>query len=68
MTSKPSSRPLNERLGWSLSLFGMLGVFAEFERTMIQAWVNAGLAYARPHGTKTGQAIGRPLITADDAG
>jgi len=38
-------------------MFGMLGVFAEFEQAMIQASVNAGLAYAKAHGTKTGRAI-----------
>ena len=40
------------------AMFGMLGVFAEFERSMIQARVNAGLARARAAGVK----FGRPKI------
>ena len=42
------------------AMFQMLGVFAEFEREMIVARVNAGLARARQNGTKSGKAIGRP--------
>ena len=42
------------------AMFQMLGVFAEFEREMIVARVNAGLARARANGTKSGKAIGRP--------
>ena len=41
-------------------MFGMLAVFGEFEREMIVARVNAGLARARQSGTKSGKAIGRP--------
>jgi len=37
-----------------------LAVFGEFEREMIVARVNAGLARARRSGTKSGKAIGRP--------
>ena len=39
-------------------MFGMLGVFAEFERAMIQARVNAGLARARAAGKR----LGRPPV------
>ena len=42
------------------AMFGMLAVFGEFEREMIVARVNAGLARARQSGTKSGKAIGRP--------
>jgi DNA invertase Pin-like site-specific DNA recombinase len=42
------------------ALYQMLGVFAELEREMIVARVNAGMARAKVHGTKTGKAIGRP--------
>ena len=42
------------------AMFGMLAVFGEFEREMIVARVNAGLARARQAGTKSGKAIGRP--------
>jgi DNA invertase Pin-like site-specific DNA recombinase len=44
------------------ALFGMMGVFAEFERGMIQERVRAGLARAKAHGTKSGNAIGRPSV------
>jgi DNA invertase Pin-like site-specific DNA recombinase len=40
------------------AMFGMLGVFAEFERAMIQERVRAGLARAKAAGTK----LGRPRI------
>jgi DNA invertase Pin-like site-specific DNA recombinase len=40
------------------AMFGMLGVFAEFERAMIQERVRAGLARARSAGTR----LGRPRI------
>jgi DNA invertase Pin-like site-specific DNA recombinase len=42
------------------ALFGMLGVFAEFERALIRERVCAGLARARETGTKSGRPIGRP--------
>src|SRR5271166_1883316 len=42
------------------AMFQMLGVFAEFERSIIQERVRAGLARARERGTKSGNAIGRP--------
>ena len=44
------------------ALFQMLGVFAELEREMIVARVNAGMARAKAHGTKSGKAIGRPRV------
>ncbi|MGF7160255.1 DNA invertase Pin-like site-specific DNA recombinase [Rhodoligotrophos appendicifer] len=44
------------------AMFGMLSVFAEFERSMIVERVNAGLARARKTGTKTGRAFGRPTL------
>ncbi|HYZ39321.1 MAG TPA: recombinase family protein [Stellaceae bacterium] len=47
------------------AMFQMLGVFAEFERAVIQARVNAGIARAREQGTKSGKPIGRPTIPAD---
>lgn len=42
------------------AIFGMMGVFAEFERALIQERIRAGLERARRAGTKSGQAIGRP--------
>lgn len=47
------------------ALFGMLGVFAEFEREMIRERVNAGLARARERGTGSGLPIGRPKVSED---
>ena len=46
------------------ALFGMMGVFAEFERGMIQERVRAGLARAKAKGTKSGNPIGRPLVAS----
>jgi DNA invertase Pin-like site-specific DNA recombinase len=40
----------------------MMGVFAEFERSMIQERIGAGLARARARGTKSGRPIGRPSV------
>ena len=44
------------------ALFQMMGVFAEFERAMIRERVQAGLARARKHGTKSGRPFGRPKV------
>jgi DNA invertase Pin-like site-specific DNA recombinase len=41
-------------------LFQMMGVFAEFERTMIKERVMAGLARARAQGKQ----LGRPKVSA----
>jgi DNA invertase Pin-like site-specific DNA recombinase len=43
------------------AMFGMMGVFAEFERAMIQERVRAGLRRARDEG----KVLGRPKIDAD---
>jgi DNA invertase Pin-like site-specific DNA recombinase len=45
------------------ALFGMLGVFAEFERSMIVARVKAGLERAKATGTRTGNSFGRPALS-----
>jgi len=42
--------------------FQMLGVFAEFERAIIQERINAGIARAREKGTKSLKPIGRARI------
>ena len=47
------------------ALFGMMGVFAEFERGMIVERVKSGMARAKKNGTKSGNAIGRPAVSAD---
>jgi len=44
------------------AMFQMLGVFAEFERSVIVARVRQGIARARASGTRSGRAIGRPEI------
>src|SRR6186713_942051 len=46
------------------ALFQMLGVFAEFERSIIQERIRAGIARARQTGTKSGKAFGRPRVAA----
>ena len=51
-TSTPSGR----------AMFQMIGVFAEFERSMIKERVLAGLARARDEGTRLGR---RPIEEAD---
>lgn len=43
------------------ALFGMMGVFAEFERAMIQERVKAGVARAKANG----QRLGRPPLSED---
>ena len=52
-TSTPSGR----------AMFQMLGVFAEFERAIIQERIMAGLARAKAEGTP----LGRPATVADNA-
>jgi DNA invertase Pin-like site-specific DNA recombinase len=47
------------------AMFQMMGVFAEFERAMIQERVRAGLRRARETGTKSGKPIGRPALDPD---
>jgi DNA invertase Pin-like site-specific DNA recombinase len=44
------------------AMFQMLGVFAEFERSMIVERVRSGLAKAKAKGTKSGKPIGRPRV------
>jgi len=45
------------------ALFGMLAVFAEFERAMIRDRVNAGLTRAKANGKR----LGRPTLSTDKA-
>lgn len=45
------------------AMFQMMGVFAEFERAIIQERVKTGLDRARARGTKSGKAIGRPAAS-----
>ena len=47
------------------ALFQMLGVFAEFERSIIAERIAAGIARARANGTRSGKAFGRPRISAE---
>ena len=46
------------------AMFQMCGVFAEFERAMITARVNAGLARASAKGTKLGRRLVKPSVEA----
>lgn len=48
------------------AMFQMCGVFAEFERSMIQDRVKAGIARVQQTGrTKSGKPIGRPTISPE---
>jgi|SRR6516162_8566061 len=47
------------------ALFQMLGVFAGFERSIIQDRISAGIARARQKGTRSGRAFGRPKLSAE---
>jgi DNA invertase Pin-like site-specific DNA recombinase len=42
------------------AMFTIIGAMAELERNVIRERVLAGMEYARRHGTKSGNAIGRP--------
>jgi putative DNA-invertase from lambdoid prophage Rac len=46
-------------------LLHVLAAVAEFERALIHERVSAGMRAARTHGTKTGNAIGRPRRVFD---
>ena len=50
------------------ALFQMLGVFAEFERSIIQERIAAGIARARRKGTRSGRAFGRPQTLGGTGG
>jgi DNA invertase Pin-like site-specific DNA recombinase len=43
------------------ALFQMLGVFAEFEKAIMQERIHAGIARARASGTKSGDHRGKRL-------
>ena len=44
------------------AMFQMLGVFAEFERSMILERVHSGIAKAKANGTRSGKPFGRPRV------
>jgi DNA invertase Pin-like site-specific DNA recombinase len=46
------------------AMFQMMGVFAEFERSMIRERVLAGMSRAAASGTRSGKPIGRPRLIA----
>ena len=46
-------------------IFGVMGLFAEFERGMIVERVKSGMDRAKQHGTKSGNAIGRPSVSVE---
>lgn len=43
-------------------LFNIIGGLAEFERSMIAERVQAGMNYAKAHGTRSGRPIGKPPL------
>jgi DNA invertase Pin-like site-specific DNA recombinase len=44
-------------------MFQILGVFAEFERSIIVERVRSGMARAKAQGTRSGKAISRPQVS-----
>ena len=46
------------------AMYQMMGVFSEFERSMIQSRIKAGLARAKANPRKGARAIGRPRVVA----
>jgi DNA invertase Pin-like site-specific DNA recombinase len=47
------------------AMFQMMGVFAEFERSMIRERVLAGMSRAAASGTRSGKPIGRPRLAPE---
>ena len=47
-------------------VFNILASVAQFEKDLITQRINAGIDYAREHGTKSGKAIGRPSALISD--
>ena len=47
------------------AMFQMMGVFAEFERSMIVERVRAGVARGKASGTKSGKTFGRPRTSPE---
>ena len=47
------------------AMFTIVAAMAELERSVIRERVNAGLEYAREHGTKSGRPVGRPRRVFD---
>jgi DNA invertase Pin-like site-specific DNA recombinase len=47
------------------AMFGMLGIFAEYEREVIRERVLAGMARAKAQGTESGRPIGRPAVKGE---
>lgn len=47
------------------AMFGMLAVFAEFERDTIRERTARGIEYAKIHGTKSGKPMHRPVKKVD---
>jgi DNA invertase Pin-like site-specific DNA recombinase len=43
-------------------MFGMIAVFAEFEREIVRERILLGMAHAKVHGTKSGRPVGRPKV------
>ena len=65
LASRAQSEKTGEQLArsaaWAAPLFQMMGVFAEFERAMIQERVRAGLRRAKSEGKQ----LGRPPIAPE---
>ena len=53
-------QPIDTTTSAGKLMFHIFGAFAEFEREIIRERTKAGMEYARNHGTKSGNRIGRP--------
>jgi putative DNA-invertase from lambdoid prophage Rac len=58
--ASPQGLDTDESNPASKLLLHILAAVAQFERELIRERVSAGMKAAKPHGTKTGNAIGRP--------
>lgn len=56
------SQAIDTRTPAGRAMFQMLGVFAEFERSLIVERVRAGMRRAQRLGTRSGKSIGRPQV------
>jgi DNA invertase Pin-like site-specific DNA recombinase len=56
---------LNTSTSSGKAMFQMMGVFAEFERSMIRERVLAGMSRAAASGTRSGKPIGRPRLAPE---
>ncbi len=62
-----SEEALDTRTSMGRFTLTMFAALAELERQTIKERVQAGIAHARRHGTKSGRPLGRPRVVFDRA-